>query len=218
MADDATGGATWGEVAAVLAVGVVPNLVGAITATYSTAAPLPYWLDAFHLAALSGCTIFVTLYLIRRSGVPAEQFGVVRPQLWDVSTGLLLMGAALVVSRVVALLPDDPSRRDLFPRPNGTTDLALAWAKYFTSAYAEELVTRAYLITRLTALLRSRGEAVVVSAIAFAAYHLYQGPVGVAGSFAFGVVYGVAFLALRRVWPLVIGHATYNLLIELSHP
>ena len=87
--------------------------------------------------------------------------------------------------------------------------------KYSLSAFAEEVVTRAYLITRLAVLLRSRGEAVLVAAIVFASYHAYQGAFGTAHAFVFGIVYGVAFLATGRLWPLVIGHALYNIRLEL---
>jgi len=41
---------------------------------------------------------------------------------------------------------------------------------------------------------------------------------GVAGtihSFAFGLLDGAAFVAIGRVWPLVLGHALYDIRIEL---
>jgi membrane protease YdiL (CAAX protease family) len=206
----------WWEVAAVLAVGVVPNLSGAVVNLFDPVPPPPYWLDAFHLIVLSGCTVLVTLYLIGRSGEPWERFGIVRPSLLDMVLGPFMLGVALCVLFVLPRLPDSDVRpTNLFPRPRGAIDYTLMVVKFAVAACAEELVTRAYLITRLTELLRSRGEAVLCAALLFASYHAYQGVVGVVYSFAFGLAYGVAFLGIGRVWPLVIGHALYNVHAEL---
>jgi hypothetical protein len=38
-------------------------------------------------------------------------------------------------------------------------------------------------------------------------YHLYQGPGHALGILAFGLLYGCAFAATRRLWPLVLCHA-----------
>ncbi|MBI3721260.1 MAG: CPBP family intramembrane metalloprotease, partial [Fimbriimonas ginsengisoli] len=84
------------------------------------------------------------------------------------------------------------------------------------SGFAQELVTRAYLVTRFELLLRSRAAAVLLSAALFAAYHGYQSTAAVATAMAVGVAYGVAFLLVRRVWPLAIGHALYNIRLDLA--
>ena len=89
--------------------------------------------------------------------------------------------------------------------------------KYLIATFAEELVCRAYLITRLEVLLRSRLWAVLLSAGAFASYHAYQGVNGTTFAFLFGVSFGAIYLFLRRVWPLALGHAMYDVLLELSH-
>jgi membrane protease YdiL (CAAX protease family) len=113
-------------------------------------------------------------------------------------------------------IPDDrgPSSPWLLV-PRGPGDHVMMVVQYALSAFAEELVTRAYLITRLKALLGSRGEAVLVAALLFASYHAYQGLSGAVDALAFGLAYGVAFLALGRVWPLVVGHALFNIRLEL---
>jgi membrane protease YdiL (CAAX protease family) len=87
--------------------------------------------------------------------------------------------------------------------------------RYAVGAAAEEVVARCYLITRLTDLFGSRVEAVLFAAVAFASYHIYAGPAGAAQAFALGLVFGAAFLLFPRVWPLVIGHAAYNVCWEL---
>jgi hypothetical protein len=72
------------------------------------------------------------------------------------------------------------------------------------------------LITRLEELLQSRGKAVVLAAVAFASYHAYQGVAGVVATFLMGLTFGAAYLGLRRIWPLVIGHALYNIILVLA--
>jgi membrane protease YdiL (CAAX protease family) len=88
--------------------------------------------------------------------------------------------------------------------------------KFAAGGFAEELIYRAYLITRLAALLRSRGRALVAAAGVFAAAHAYQGPAGVFFTFLFGLAYGGVFLWGRRVWPLALGHALTNLMWDFG--
>src|SRR5205807_1673946 len=116
--------------------------------------PLPYWLDSFYLIVVSGCTILVTLYLISRSGEPWEKFGLARPRVLDAPLGAFLLVVALVVWSRVPPLPDFGFRTGgAFPRPHGAVDYALMVVKYALAGFAEELVMRAYLLTRLKVLL-----------------------------------------------------------------
>ncbi len=207
----------WAEVVAVLAVGVVPYQVATVTTFFAPPTPLPFWLDALQLVVLGGCTIFVTLYLVGRSGDRWATIGVTRPGVMDAAGGLVFLFAAFVLWRLTAGLPDVGRPKAVsFPRPDGELDHVLLAVKYGVSAFSEELVCRAYLVTRLAGLLRSRAEAVVYAAAVFASYHAYQGLQGVGSAFALGVVYGAAFLLIGRVWPLAVGHALYDIWADLA--
>ena len=46
----------------------------------------------------------------------------------------------------------------------------------------------------------------LASALLRGMYHLYQGWGGFLGNLAMGVLFGVAFLRVRRTWPFVIAH------------
>jgi membrane protease YdiL (CAAX protease family) len=211
----APGSAGWGEVMAVLAVGVVPNLFAALPGPRQDAAP-PYWADAVELTGLSACTAFVTLYLIRRGGEPWGRFGLDRPAGIDFVLGI----GMLIVAELVWILVSRfglPSSNQPFAIPRGSADFALMLVAHAANGFSEELVTRAYLITRLEVLLRSRGWAVVLAAAAFASYHAYGGPFGLVFAFVFGLAYGMAYLGVRRVWPLALGHALFNIHIDLMH-
>ena len=207
----------WGEVAAVLAVGVLPNLVSAVSLLLHAYKPAPYWLEALQLILLSACTIFVTLYLIGRSGETWGRFGLSRPRVWDVVLGVGMFLAAIIVYlfRCGLMIPDSAPSIIPSPAPHGPLGLILMTLKWGASAFSEELVTRAYLITRLEVLLGSRGTAVLASTALFASYHVYQGVAGVEVATAFGLTYGCAYLLFRRIWPLAIGHALTNLRLDL---
>jgi membrane protease YdiL (CAAX protease family) len=80
------------------------------------------------------------------------------------------------------------------------------------SSFAEELVMRAYLITRFQRLLSSTWIAVIVTTLLFASYHAYESPAGIIGAAAAGLVYGIAFCFCRRLWPICLAHAAHNIL------
>lgn len=214
----ATKRALWMEVGAVLAVGVVPNLIAALYHRVHPNPPASYWLTALTLTGNDGCTIFVTHYLIHRSGEPWQRFGLRRPGFLDVAGGLVLflvLRYLWVFGCSLVTWDDVPSPFAPHPHPRQAVDYALMVLTFGVAGFAEELVTRAYLITRLEQLLQSRGAAVLLAAALFASYHAYYGIRGVANTLAMGVVYGVAYLLIRRVWPLAIGHALYNIRIDL---
>jgi membrane protease YdiL (CAAX protease family) len=79
------------------------------------------------------------------------------------------------------------------------------------AAVVEEAIVLGYLVTRLRQLAWSPFAAVAASAVLRGAYHLYQGWGGFAGNLAMGVLFGVAFLRLRRTWPFAIAHFLLDL-------
>jgi membrane protease YdiL (CAAX protease family) len=74
------------------------------------------------------------------------------------------------------------------------------------AALLEEAIVLGYLVTRLRQLAWSPFAAVAASALLRGMYHLYQGWGGFLGNLAMGVLFGVAFLRVRRTWPFVIAH------------
>ena len=76
---------------------------------------------------------------------------------------------------------------------NPAVSVFLVLVTCFTNGFAEELVIRGYLLTRLECLLRSTGWAILVTTALFASYHVYQGAIGVVGAAAMGLVYAIAF-------------------------
>jgi membrane protease YdiL (CAAX protease family) len=212
--------ALWMEVIAVLAIGVLPALSNALVLLWQgPGKPVPpYWLDSLDLSLRSACVSFAVLYVIHRSGEPWSSFGITRLELTDLGLGLMVFFASLALTLVVfPFLPASTRKPDaFFPLPQNPLDYILLLIKYAANGFAEELVVRAYLITRLERLLKSPLLAVVLSALFFGSYHLYYGPWGAFQVAVLGLVYGVLFVLLPRVWPFAAGHMLYSIFLELD--
>ncbi len=127
--------------------------------------------------------------------------------------GIGLFFAAVALVRQLPTSIHDANREftNPFPIVREPIDIILSCVKYLFSGFSEELITRCYLITRLSLLLRSKATGILIAAILFSSYHVYQDFVGVIYTLLFGFVYGTVFICYRRIWPLVIGHAIYNI-------
>nr|WP_022911151.1 CPBP family intramembrane glutamic endopeptidase [Aestuariimicrobium kwangyangense] len=70
----------------------------------------------------------------------------------------------------------------------------------------EEVVMIGYLVTRWLQAGWRTWVVVACSALIRGAYHLYQGFGGFVGNLVMGLIFGVFFVKVRRIWPLVIAH------------
>src|SRR5206468_12251270 len=127
------------------------------------------------------------------------------------------LGAAAMIlflqfglSRWVHALSDHGSGPPHVYAPEGVGQYCLFVDADAANAFAEELVMRGYLITRLEGATGSSLMALLVSSVLFAGYHVYQGWGATASIFLGGMVYGIAFLVSRRLWPVVIAHFLWN--------
>jgi membrane protease YdiL (CAAX protease family) len=208
----------WWEVMAVLAIGVLPPLTSAIVAANVPVKP-PYWLHSLSLCLHSAGVSFAVLYVISRSGEPWSSFGLAHPKPRDLVFGLLLalIGWALW-ERFGPLLDDYAADANtFFFWPQSGADYAWMVVRQAANGFAEELVVRAYLITRLTRLMKSPALAVLFSTLAFASYHLHYGPGGLALVALMGLAYGGIYLLIRRVWPFALGHMLFNMFLECQN-
>lgn len=165
-------------------------------------------------------SIAILLYLFHRSGEGLAHFGLTHVRWFgDCLISILLLALSmLVVIGVSRLYPfnvsDSPPRAT--PSFPATAAESVVWlVSTFVSAFSQEFLYRAYLLTRLKWLLRSPVWALIVSAALFGSIHLYQGGPGVLRTTVLGLTHGALFLAIRRVWPFAVEHAVYNLLVQL---
>jgi membrane protease YdiL (CAAX protease family) len=160
--------------------------------------------------AVNLAPVWLVIHLLRRSGEGAGAIGLTWDQpARDIKRGIAFfavvglgglafyLGAvALGVNRFVVPVP---------PLGHWWT-VPILVLNAAQAALLEEVIVLGYLITRLRQLAWSPFAAVAASALLRGSYHLYQGWGGFAGNLAMGVLFGVAFLRLRRTWPFVIAH------------
>jgi membrane protease YdiL (CAAX protease family) len=136
----------------------------------------------------------------------------------EVLVGVLLFLALYVVLQPVlanlldrAGVPDVRSREAAFFRQPGMAPIFFL-ASFFGAAY-EEIVFRAYLLSRLGLVLRKRhGWGVLAAAALFALMHGY--PLGsTLMVFANGLIFGLVYVSSRSLPRLVVAHWLYNLAV-----
>ncbi len=85
------------------------------------------------------------------------------------------------------------------------------------NAWAEEVLVVGYLITRLRQLGWSENRGLWLSAVLRGSYHLYQGFGGFVGNVVMGLVFGRIWQRTNRLWPLLIGHATIDVVAFVGY-
>ena len=145
--------------------------------------------------------------------------GLRRPAVWPRAIAAAFGWAAVaylaagimqtVAIRVFHWLPPDMSRYgDL--SGNLSRLMLLLTVTWTSAAFGEELLFRGLLITRLESLLGMSRVAdiltVSIQAVLFGVAHALQGPSGMLTAFTIGLIFGVAYVRGRNLWPIVIAH------------
>ena len=175
-------------------------------------------------------TLAIVWATSRMRGVGWGEYGTARPASW-IRTVLLSFGVALVILSAIVMLvnplsaafgPRDMSRFEVL-RDNLPTLIINLVAMWFTAGFVEEFLWRGYLMTRMVDLFGKQKKlawviALIGSAIIFGVAHSYQGLAGVVKTGAVGLLFGIAFLTLRRnLWPLIIAHALIDTMDFVIH-
>ncbi len=181
-----------------------------------------------------GLVLFLAIFWVvsRIRGSTWSDFGLARPKSWGRT---ILMGLGVTVGTIVVfpllisliqlvfpIAQQDLSRFD-FLRGNLPNLILNVVAIWFTAGFLEELVWRGYLMNRLVDLQGNTTKlawviSLVGSAIIFGLGHTYQGLGGVIRIIAAGLLFGAAFLAVRRnLWPLIIAHALLDTISFVGH-
>ncbi|MDA1231325.1 MAG: type II CAAX endopeptidase family protein [Planctomycetota bacterium] len=142
-----------------------------------------------------------------------QSVGIVRVRwlndiLWGL--GIWLFGTFAFYA-TFALLPSSafPPTDDVssVEKPTELFGVLVLLAASCANGFAEELVVRGYLLSRIERLFKSTWLAVGITSLLFASYHLYQGVGSMICIGVLGLVYGIAFCVSRRFWPLAVAHA-----------
>ena len=138
--------------------------------------------------------------------------------LTSLGCGLLLACVCVVPTYAIAFFANEPTYERIIEWPVWLGSLSsLYWYSWFAFAIiansiAEELVMRAFLIDRLQKLFGKTWIAILVPAMLFGSYHIYQGVTGLVCATLMGVVFGMHYARYRRLLPLVIAHTLCNFL------
>lgn len=174
---------------------VTAELVGVVSMSLQVAAPV--------------------LFLMWRSGQGWPSFGITRPRWYDPLLALVIYGVGYVAMLMGAGInfgfrAQQPFT-DFFTEPRGAEWVLVAIIAVVNGG-AEELVMRGYLIPRIERYCGSALVAVIATSVMFGAYHLYYGYTGALQITAMGLVFGGAFCATRRLWPVALAHMLADIL------
>jgi membrane protease YdiL (CAAX protease family) len=168
--------------------------------------------------------------MISWSSEPLSTFGLTNPIWWlDSLTGSLvymldsavtIVGIDVFVSMLMSVQGREwrsyfPELEDWYTEPHGWIGVAALLLLSVSVGFAEELLDRGFILTRIEQLFNSRKLAVLLSAAFFGIGHLHGGAVHVWSTFLTGVVYGSVFVLMRRLWPLVLAHSLIDFVLFL---
>jgi membrane protease YdiL (CAAX protease family) len=153
----------------------------------------------------------VVLGVIREKSTFAS-IGLVRPKLSDIPKAIVFLIAAnitltalqFILSAAGLTVSEDVDKLVQNVRESVGWWLAIS----ITAAVCEEVAFRGYIITRIRGLFPRAGwiPAVLLSAMAFAAGHGYQGVAGLILLFTYGLMFCGLYLYTGSLWPAIIAH------------
>jgi membrane protease YdiL (CAAX protease family) len=124
----------------------------------------------------------------------------------------VLIGTLVVQALLRAAGLSGPPRTEPAVTPHHALgDVVLAVVLVVVVAVAEETIFRGYLILRFTEVLRSRNWAVVLSSVAFAIGHGYEGGAAVLTVGLTGLVFAIVYLWRRSLVAPVVMHLVLDL-------
>jgi membrane protease YdiL (CAAX protease family) len=216
----------WIETSVILLVYLVPLIFTSEADMYGLTGkrpPLPFLYHALHFIITDIGQIALVLFIIWRSGDPPIRFGLKPFRIGRDLFGGILICAILRIAYHATWwsLRTFMSRERYFAiahsgsgigynPPSGAPEFALLAVMCLFSGLVQELVMRAYLITRLEELLESTPMALLFSTMFFTFFHGYQGTAGVIGVAVMGLIEGVIFCLFRRLAPIALAHGFNN--------
>lgn len=190
-------------------------LPGLVPAAAPLSMPATDWLVS---GAVQSIAQFMLLLVIIGASGHLRDYGVRRLRAADVLQAAVLCCAVLLLSRLAAALAalagyGAAGDLALLPRPTNTPPaLTVTLSALFALAvaYREELFYRLYLIGSLRKRGAGAAAAVLVSTLAFAAGHSWQGLPGIVSALLVGAALGAAAARGCRLHALALAHAAYD--------
>ena len=178
------------------------------------------------VATLTGLGIVALLLGWAGPGLDALGLGGAGAGPWSsawASSGWMTLGLLTLAVAVVAGafhlagrwlgLQESPLLRELIPRTGREKGLFVVLS--LAAGIGEEVVYRGYLLAVLAPVFDGPWTAALVSSMAFAVLHAYQGPVGLVRSGLLGFLFAAAFIVHGSLWPVMGVHAGVDLVSGL---
>lgn len=123
----------------------------------------------------------------------------------------LTLGAHAALGNLVYDTFGDP-KSTILPRPQSIMDWYWFLLMHLANGTAEELAIWGLLYTRLRRLWHTREwPSLLIPAVAFATYHIYQGVSPAILVLIGGLIHGLMYRVTGRLWPLILAHAASNI-------
>jgi membrane protease YdiL (CAAX protease family) len=163
---------------------------------------------------LSWTPVLVVAYRLRRSGEGFAAIGLRRFDGRDAGTGIALSVGSWVLVFVLSIVFSHLGSREVDFLPKALPlwfRVIDALTIAFTAGITEEVVVRGYAQTRLEQLRAPTALILLLPTSLWALLHLYEGVGPMVIILCLGLAYAVYFQLTRRLWPLVIAHAVFDL-------
>lgn len=214
----------WLLVAFVLALAVIPDLHWAIHSWLAEPpAPdsvLPAMSIALHLLERSFRVVVPMVCLLAIIGFPFRSMGLWRIRAVDFSIAVAMLIVIFPTTYLLGWLASiivEPRFLGHTAPPGSAPEWLIVIFADVVNAVAEELAIWGVLYVCLRRLWhRSEWLSLLVAALTFGSYHIYQGIDGVILVTTMGLLHGAFFRLTRRLWPLIIAHAANNIFITLA--
>jgi membrane protease YdiL (CAAX protease family) len=202
------------EVAVVLIVIWLPAFSGGISNAFEPNPPMDWSMALWGLVHGAGILALVW-YLAWLDGDWRRFLGLLGPRVadvpWAAATFVALQLAGASAQWIARVLGFETTSLDM---PRYRQDVQwIAPLDFLLWAFVEEVVYRAYLWNRFSALSRRPALSIVAAAVLFAAMHGYP-PEGSLAVFFMGLALGWIFRFRRSLWPVVLGHWGFNLFVS----
>jgi hypothetical protein len=160
---------------------------------------------------LQVAVLLIVLIALRSEQSSVRNIGMTNFNRWTIPIAVLFLISANIILWALqsALLAHDPAHfADIMALlPESALDKSVWLMLCIVVAVSEEVTFRGYLLTRIAAIAGGRlWVGVVVSSLAFASGHLYQGIGGFVVIFVYGLMFAALFLGTRSIWPGLIAH------------
>ena len=163
---------------------------------------------------LSWTPVLVLGYILVRSGEGFAAIGLRRFDSRDAGSGIVLSIGSWILVFVLSIVFSHLGSNDVDFLPKALPlwfRVVDALLIAFTAGITEEVVVRGYAQTRLEQLRAPTAVILLLPTGLWALLHLYEGVGPAVTILCLGLAYALYFHVTRRLWPLVIAHAVFDL-------